>query len=823
LQDLQNVVSERSMEGPLRYRFGPYEVNASTRELCKNGTKVKLGPQPFLILELLLDRATEVVTRDEIQEKLWAADTFVDFEHGLNNSVKKLRRALCDSADEPRYIETLPRLGYRFVTSVEVVAQKARSTGRIPDSEPHDTEPQVKRMPDAISASISAAVAAPSARLAHLRQVSVFLLSAALLIAVALYYRSYHASSYHASNRLTDKDSVVLADFTNRTGDAAFDDTLKMALNVSLRQSPFLNVLPDSEVSETLQMMTRPVGTKITPEVARELCQRTGGKAYVAGSIDNLGSQYVLGLQAVNCQSGDKLAAEQVTATSKEKVLDALGDAASNLRGELGESLATVQEFDVPLKHATTSSLEALKAYSLGRKSNNEKGAAAGLPYYHSAIELDPNFAMAYVALGNDYFLLNEIGRASEYFTKAFQLREHVSKREELEIAAAYYRVVTGELDKAAQTYQEAFEIYPRASVAYGNLGSVYGAQGQYEKGSEVTRQALRVAPDQVSHYVNLAYFALATQHFDEARQIIHQAQAQKMDEYLLHNALFALAFLGTDSAAMAEQQRWFAGKPEYENFGLALESDTEGYRGHAARSRELTQRAAESALRADNKESAAIWEANTALQQAAYGSARESVQTAEEALKLTPTSQSVESEVALAFAMAGDTTRAESLVRDLARRFPLDTQTQSLWLPAIQTQLALDKKSPATGQSVRQGVSPIELGQIAFVNNISCLYPVYVRGQAYLADGRASDAAVEFQNLLDHSGIVWSCWTGALAHLGVARANSLLARTSQRPDADVARMRALAAYKDFLTLWKDADPDLPILKEAQAEYEKLQ
>ena len=266
------------------------------------------------------------------------------------------------------------------------------------------------------------------------------------------------------AHMLTEKDTIVLADFTNSTGDAVFDDTLKTALSVSLRQSPFLNVLSDSEVSKTLQLMTRPVGTKLTPDVARELCQRAGSKAYLAGSIGSLGSEYVLGLKAVNCQSGDTLAEEQVTAASKEKVLDALGEAASKLRGELGESLATVQKFDVPLEQATTSSLEALKAYSLGRKALNEKGAAAALPYHQRAIELDPNFAMGYRAVGNDYFNLGELGRASEYFTKAFQLREHASEREKLAITADYYSNVTGELDKAAQTYQEEIESYPRDS-----------------------------------------------------------------------------------------------------------------------------------------------------------------------------------------------------------------------------------------------------------------------------------------------------------------------------------------------------------------------
>jgi Tfp pilus assembly protein PilF len=582
-------------------------------------------------------------------------------------------------------------------------------------------------------------------------------------------------------------------------------------------------VLSDSEVAKTLQQMTRPADTKLTPGVARELCQRAGSKAYIAGTVGGLGSEYVLGLKAVNCQSGDTLAQEQVTAASKEKVLDALGEAASKLRGELGESLASVQKFDVPLLQATTSSLDALKAYSLADKAGNEKGTAAELLYDQRAIELDPNFAMGYGAVGADYLSLGELGRASEYMTKAFQLREHASEREKLAITANYYQNVTGELDKAAQTLQEEIESYPRAHGASNSLGSVYAQQGQYEKATEVTRQGVRLAPDQVAFYVNLANYALALQRFDETRQIIHEAQARKLDDFVLRNALYALAFLGADSAAMAEQLQWFAGKPEYENFGLALASDTEAYGGHLGKARELTKRAVDSAIRADSKESGAIWHANAALQQAAYGNATEARQSAAEALKLAPTSQGVESEAALAFAMAGDTARAESLAQDLGKRFPLDTQMQSLWLPAIQAQLALDRKNPTTALNALQAATHIELGQIGFVSNISCLYHVYIRGGAYLAAGQGNAAAAEFQKILDHSGIVWNCWTGALAHLGVARANALQSRTSQGADADAARVRALAASKDFLTLWKDADPDIPILKEAKAEYAKLQ
>ena len=639
----------------------------------------------------------------------------------------------------------------------------------------------------------------------------------ATLIAGGLYFRSRPQTK-----PLTEKDTIVLADFANSTGDAIFDDTLKTALTVSLRQSPFLNVLSDSEVAKTLQLMTRPANTKLTPEVARELCQRAGSKAYLAGSIGSLGSEYVLGLKAVNCQNGDTLAEDQVTAASKEKVLDALGETASKMRGELGESLATVQRFDVPLEQATTSSLEALQAYSLGLRANYDKGAAAALPYHQRAIELDPNFAMGYRAVGYDYYRLSQAGRGGEYFTKAFQLRQHASERERLAITAYYYGHVTGELDKTVQVNQERIQGYPRESEAYGNLGFVYGELGQYEKAVEIARQALRLAPDQVISYDTLASYDLALQRFDEPRQIIHEAQARKLDDWQSHDHLYVLAFFADDMGAMAEQQQWYAGRPE-ENFGLALASDTEAYRGHLGKGRELAKRAVDSAIRADSKESGAIWQANAALQQAAYGNTTEARQTAAAALKLAPTSQGVETEAALAFAMAGDTARAESLAQDLGKRFPLDTQIQSLWLPAIRAQLALDKKNLSLALNVPPVASPLELGNLSFAINISCLYHVYVRGDTYLAAGRGKEAAAEFQKIVDHSGIVWNCWTGALAHLGVARANALHARTSQGADADAARVRALAAYKDFLTLWKDADPDIPVLRQARAEYAKLQ
>jgi tetratricopeptide (TPR) repeat protein len=628
-------------------------------------------------------------------------------------------------------------------------------------------------------------------------------------------------SYLHRRPKLTAKDTIVLADFSNSTGDAVFDDTLKTALGISLRQSPFLNVLPESQIAKGLQLMTRPSSTKLTPDVVRELCQRAASKAYIAGAIGSLGSEYVLGLKAVNCQTGDTLAQEQTTVGSKEKVLDALGQAAAKLRGELGESLATVRKFDVPLEQATTSSLEALKAFSLGRKAFNENGPAAALPYYQRAIELDPSFAIGYWAVGLAYGDLSEVERAKQYLTKAFSLREHASERERLAITANYYSNVTGELDKAAQVFQQTIGDYPQESLTYVDLGIVFALQGQYEKAERIASQAVRLVPDQVSNYANAANFALALQRFGETRQIVHEAQAQKMDNFVMHSAVYALAFLDADPAAMADQQQWFAGKPE-ENFGLALASDTAAYGGHLVKSRELTKRAVDTAVRADSKESGAIWMTNAALQQAAYGNVAEARQMAAAALNLAPASQGVESQAALALAMAGDTARAEFLAQDLDKRFPLDTQIQSLWLPTIRAQLALGRKNSAPALDTLQTGTSIELGQIPFVANLSCLYAVYVRGEAHLAAGDGSSAAAEFQKIIDHSGIVWNCWTGALAHLGVARANALQSRTVHGTEADAARVRALAAYKDFLTLWKDADPDIPILKRAKAEYAKL-
>ena len=449
-------------------RFGSFEADLQEGKLTKAGGRIRLQEQPFRILALLLEHPGELVTREEIRQRLWSHNTFVEFDAALNTAVRKLREALNDSAENPRFLETVPRRGYRFVAPVALPAS-----------------------PQAV-ASIKHRVR----RYTYLWVVTALIIAGAAVAAFLQFQRT--------GSRITPEDTIVLADFANSTGDAVFDDTLKTALAVSLRQSPFLNVLADSKVASTLQQMTRPASTKLTSDVARELCQRVGSKAYIAGAIGSLGSEYVLELKAVNCQSGDTLAQEQVTATAKEKVLDALGEVASKLRRELGESLATVQKFDVALAQATTSSLEALKVYSQGLKAFDQGGSSAALPYDQRAIQLDPSFALAYDELGLDYYNLSEAGRAKEYFGKAFQLREHASEWERLAIAADYYLNATGELEKAAQTYEEWIKNYPRNHEAYSSLGVVYATQGEYQKADEITEQALRLSPT-LSSYGNTA------------------------------------------------------------------------------------------------------------------------------------------------------------------------------------------------------------------------------------------------------------------------------------------------------------------------------
>jgi serine/threonine protein kinase/Flp pilus assembly protein TadD len=745
-----------------------------------------------------------------------------DLERIINRALEKDRDLRYQSAAEMR--SELLRLKRDTETGRVAVA----NSGTVALAQ--DTGSQAAQQPPPLSGSSPALGSSPSSsavKSAEIPVVSrklwkVLVPAAAILVAVAIAGAFYFRST-QTTHRLTEKDTIVLADFANSTRDAVFDDTLKQALAVDLDQSPFLNILSEDKVRQTLRQMRRSPGERLTQDLAREVCQRAGSKSYLAGSIAALGTQYIIGLEAQNCASGDVLAREQVTAASKEQVLPALGQAAAKLRNGLGESLSSVRKFDVPLEQATTNSLEALKAYTLGLKTEHEKGDAEAIPFVRRAIELDPNFAMAYRSLGIHYANLNQPSLAADYLKKAFDLRDRVTEREKSQISSVYYQLATGELEKANQTYEVWIQVYSRDDVAYGNLGLDYMVLGQYEKAATETREALRLEPTDVNEYENLGQIYMALNSFDEARTITEEAQQHKLEGIPLHLNLYALASFQDNVAAMKQQADWAIGKPGAEDLMLSLESDTEAWSGRLGKARGLSRQAVESARRSAEKEPAALWQANAAIREALFGNVEAARQNAAASVALASGSHDAEVQVALAYALAGDAAQAQSLADDLNKRFPQDTILQSVWLPTIRAQIETGRKNPAQSIELLQAATPYDLGMLSATAANSCLYPVYVRAEAYLSAQQGMSAAAEFQKILDHRGLSWNCATGALAHLGLARANALQATTSQGSDADAARVRALSAYKDFLTLWKDADPDIPILEEAKAEYAKLQ
>jgi tetratricopeptide (TPR) repeat protein len=661
----------------------------------------------------------------------------------------------------------------------------------------------------ATSVVMPTATAGPPPSVAKVTRSGWLLISGVAVVVAALAAGAYFY--FHRASRLTEKDTIVLADFTNTTGDPVFDDTLRQGLTVQLEQSPFLSLVSDQRIQETLRLMGQSADARLTPEIARDLCQRAGSKAYLSGSIASLGSQFVLGLNAVNCQTGDPLAEEQERATGKEQVLAAMDKAASKLRAKLGESLTTVQKLDTPLEQATTPSLDALQAYSLGRKTLVEKDdPAAAVPFFQRAIRLDPNFAMAYASLGVGYHHLGETSLAAENTRKAYELRERVTEREKFYVESHYHGYVTGDLEKGRQVYELWAQTYPRDDLPTFNLGGTYWLLGQYDKSLAQFREGLRLDPGSGLSYANLASAYLYLDRMKEARATVEDALSKNVDSSNMRFSLYQVAFLQNDLAGMAQQVAWSAGKRGVEDVLLAFEADTAAYSGRLGKARELSRRAVASADRAEEKEVAAGYEAVAALREALFGNAAEARQWAAASLALSH-GQGVQYGAALALALAGDAARAQAVTDDLAKRFADDTLVQFNWLPTLHAEVALTRNNSSKAIEALQTAIPYELGCPFWLP----LYPVYVRGEAYLAASRpggSSEATAEFQKILDHRGVVGNEPIGALAHLGLARAYALQGETT----------KSRTAYQDFLTLWKDADPDIPILRAAKAEYAKL-
>jgi tetratricopeptide (TPR) repeat protein len=569
-------------------------------------------------------------------------------------------------------------------------------------------------------------------------------------------------------------------------------------------------LISDERVQQTLKMMGQTPDARLSPEISREICQRTASAATLTGSIAQIGSQYTIILKALNCANGETLASTESQAADKNHVLDALGKAASDLRSKLGESLSTVKKFETPVQEASTSSLEALQAFSRGRQMIGANDFPGSIPLLQRAIQLDPNFSMAYAVIATSYSNIGETGLAAENAKKAYELRDRVSEREKFYIDSHYNEMATGDLDKARQTFTLLAQNYPRDETAPTNLSVINTVLGDYEKALSFAQDAFKLNPSGLN-FTNLIGSFITLNRFDEARTLAEEARAKKLDSGYLRIVMYQLAFLQNDKAGMAQHVAWAAGKAGVEDVLLAMDADTAGYGGQLRRAQEFTRQASASAEHADEKETAAAYQAQGALRQALFGDSVSARENASAALRLS-NDRDVQFLSAMAFATAGDASKTQALVDDFKKRFPEDSIAQFIQIPSIQAQLALVHHDPSKAIEILQPFSRYELGQSGAGGLSPALYPVWVRAEAYRAARQGADAAREYQKILDHRGVILNGPIGALAHLGLGRAYAL--------QGDAAKARV--AYQDFFGLWKDADPDIPILFAAKAEYAKL-
>jgi DNA-binding winged helix-turn-helix (wHTH) protein/tetratricopeptide (TPR) repeat protein len=760
------------------YEFGPFRVDAEKEILLRAGEPIPLQPKTFQILLVLIRRPQEVVTKDDLMKAVWP-DTFVE-EANLSRNIFLLRKAMGESPQDHQYILTVPGRGYRFAEDVRLVPERAPNLVDVPKPE-RKTQTERKGLWRLIAAG-------------------------ALCLAVAC------AAAWLWMNRqpaLTDKATIVLADFENSTGDPVFDGTLRQGLSVQLDQSPFLSQVSDGRIRQTLTLMGKNPDQHLSSDIGRDICQRTGSAAVLSGSIASLGSQYIVGLRAVECRRGDVLAEEQESASSKEKIIAALDQASAKLRRKLGESLSTVERFGTPLEEATTPSLEALQAYSLGRTMMVGRDEfAKAVPFFQRAIQLDPNFAMAYAALGSTYRTLGESELASENIQQAYERRAHLTQPEQFYIESSYYHFVTRDFEKARQVYELSALTYPRYSGTHLRLWELYSEFGEYEKALVEIREAIRLDPTRAIDYVNLLVTYINLDRLQDARNTVKDIRTRQINGSSFQLNLYLLDFLEGDTAGMQEVVKGTVGDPSSEGSLMAMEAETSAYAGRTKKSREFFKRAIDSTTHAGEKELAAFLEADESFLESLAGNTIEAQKLAASALRRSK-GRDVVYEAVLGLSFAGDEAQARAIAEDTAKRFPDDTRIQFDLLPIARARLALSHNDPSQAIALLQPAARYEFGRFGWTR----LAVIYVRGGAYLAAHQWMEAAAEFQKILNHPGIIINHPFHSLAYLQQARA---YAGAGQKT-------KAKACYEEFLHIWKDGDSDAHLLKEVEAEYAKLQ
>ena len=794
------------------FQFGEFQIDARARTLRREEKIVTLSFRAFDVLLYFVQNPGKVLTRDELVKNVWP-DSFVD-ENSLAQSISMLRRALDEKPGDNSYIVTLTGRGYQFVAPVQVVAQENGSTlpevATAASSNSSGLIFQKQTIRTSVITEEKEQLSLPVSR-----NRAVARLVSALVVAAISVAGFYAWKQFHRVPPMKESDLVLVSDFVNTTGEPIFDDTLKQALTVKLEESPYFNVVLDGKTRQTLGLMGRSPAERVVLPIARDVCQREGAKVLVGGSIVRLGNKYALDLNAMNCLTGASVTRQETDALNKEEVLGKLGQVIPALRRSLGESLSSIQKFDTPIEQATTKSLAALKAYTSGDEKRAQGKDAESVSSYKMAIELDPDFAIAYARLAAVYHNLQQPALGDEYLHKAFERREHVSEREKFYIQAHYYVDVTGETDKAIETYKLWAEVYPHDWIPCNNLCNEYSRIGQLDLAIAAGQQALRLNPSHSFPYVGLAHAYKFASRFAEAKVICEKAKAEKLDNWIIHSILYEVAVAEADETAMQRELTWFKGNP-MESWVVMDQASNAMAWGHVRKSRELFEHARMLALKQDLKEFANEIMVDQAGTEADLGNAAEARKLAESSLHLMPASPDLKASAALALARSGDVERATALAEESARLKPLNLKLNNVTLASARAAIELDRKNPAGAIAQLQRALPYDL------NSSSDGSTIYYRGLALLELNSGKEAEAQFQRILNNPSFIGNIYW-PLAHLGLARASALLARADQGVATDAARARALTAYRDFLAIWKDADPDIPILKEAKAEYAKLQ